>query len=248
MEHSDGVLDILERVADGDLAPEAAKQQLGRYVELGEFARLDVTEAARTGVPQVVDTERKTATEVVRIGRELAAESGQAVVNAPDEETRAELEETVADTRWYDRSQTLVLHGPDYEPPASEGSVAVTSAGTSDVPVAEGAAVIAEEMGCDVETRYDIGVSSIGRVLSAVEDLRNCDAVVVAAGREGALATVVAGLVDSPVIGLPVDTGSGMGGDGEAALLGMLQSCTYLTTVNVNAGYAAGAQAGLIAR
>jgi len=123
----------------------------------------------------------------------------------------------------------------------------VVSAGTSDAAVAGEAAVVAEEMGARVERLADVGVAALTRLVDHLEELRAADVLVVAAGREGALPTVVAGLVDTPVIGLPVSTGYGHGGEGEAALLGMLQSCTVLSTVNVDAGFVAGAQAGLVA-
>jgi phosphoribosylcarboxyaminoimidazole (NCAIR) mutase len=110
------------------------------------------------------------------------------------------------------------------------------------------AATIAGEMGATVERVADLGVAGLHRLLDALPTLREADVLVVAAGREGALPTVFAGLVDTPVIGLPVSTGYGHGGDGEATLLGMVQSCTVLTVVNVDAGFVAGAQAGLIAR
>ena len=103
-------------------------------------------------------------------------------------------------------------------------------------------------MGATVERVDDVGVAGIHRLFDALDRIRAADVLVVAAGREGALPTVVAGLVDVPLIGLPVSTGYGHGGDGEAALLGMLQSCTPLTVVNVDAGFVAGAQAGLVAR
>jgi NCAIR mutase (PurE)-related protein len=103
-------------------------------------------------------------------------------------------------------------------------------------------------MGVGIETFEDVGVASLSRVTDQLDSLREMDVLIVAAGREGALPTVVAGLVDVPVIGLPVSTGYGQGGAGEAALLGMLQSCTAISVVNVDAGFTAGAQAGLIAR
>ncbi|MGQ0535770.1 MAG: nickel pincer cofactor biosynthesis protein LarB, partial [Methanobacteriota archaeon] len=128
------------------------------------------------------------------------------------------------------------------------GVVAILAAGTSDLPVAEEARIVAEALGCEVVTRYDVGVAGLHRLLSAVERLRGADVYVAVAGREGALAPVVAGLVDKPVIGLPVSTGYGKGGAGEAALLSMLQSCAPLVTVNIDAGFVAGACAAQIAR
>jgi NCAIR mutase (PurE)-related protein len=108
--------------------------------------------------------------------------------------------------------------------------------------------MLAAEMGASVTRIDDVGVASIARTVDQTDRLREQDVIVVAAGREGALPTVIAGLMDVPVIGLPVSTGYGHGGDGEAAVLGMLQSCTALSVVNVDAGFTAGAQAGLIAR
>jgi len=241
---------LLGRVASGDVDPEEAADRLRGVGRVGDVARVDTRQGERTGIPEVVETERKTAEDLRDIARELLEGSGLAILADVDEGTRGSLTDldAAADAEWFDRSRTLVLRGPGYEPSAERGTVGVVTAGTSDVPVAEEAVVLATEMGCAVETLYDVGVSGIRRLLAELDTLRECDVVVVAAGREGALATVVAGLVAVPVIGLPVGTGSGYGGNGEAALLGMLQSCTYLTVVNVDAGFVAGGQAALVAR
>ncbi|MCO8268418.1 AIR carboxylase family protein, partial [Haloferax sp. AB510] len=146
------------------------------------------------------------------------------------------------------RAKTIVAAVPDFERPDLDATVAIATGGTSDAEAAGEAAAVLREMGVSVERIEDVGVAHLGRVLDNLDTLREADVVVVAAGREGALPTVVAGLIDTPVIGLPVSTGYGHGGDGEAAVLGMLQSCTVLSAVNVDAGYIAGAQAGLIAR
>jgi hypothetical protein len=248
MDESD-IEPLLVRVASGDLDPEAAADRLRGVGRVGDTARVDTRQGDRTGIPEVVEAERKTTDDLRGIARELLAGTGRAILAGLDEETRAALVdlEGASDAEWFDRSRTLVLYGPGYDRPTGGGTVGVVTAGTADVPVAEQAVVLAREMGCTVETLYDVGVSGIQRLLGEVDTLRECDAVVVAAGREGALATVVAGLVPVPVIGLPVGTGTGYGGDGEAALLGMLQSCTYLTVVNVDAGFVAGGQAALIA-
>jgi hypothetical protein len=240
---------VLESLAAGELSVEQARERLagaGDVSQLGEFARVDVSQAARTGVPEVVDAERKSPTEVIGIGEELLEATGRAILTGVGEQARDRLESIADAADWYERSRTLVLHAADYTRPVERGRVTIVSAGTSDIPVAQQAAVLAEEMGCTVETRYDVGVSSIGRLYAELDTLRESDCVIVAAGREGALATVVAGLIDVPVIGLPVGTGTGFAGEGEAALMGMLQSCTYLSVVNVDAGFAAGAQAALI--
>lgn len=242
--------DVLESLAAGELSVAEAREQLagaGDVTRVGEFARVDADQAARTGVPEVVDAERKSPSEVVGIGEQLLDATGRAVLTNVGTDARQQLESIADEAEWYERSGTLVAHAADYTEPIGRGQVAIVSAGTSDIPIAQQAAVLASEMGCTVETRYDVGVSSIGRLYAELDTLRESDCVVVAAGREGALATVVAGLVDVPVIGLPVGTGTGFAGNGEAALMGMLQSCTYLSVVNIDAGFAAGAQAALIA-
>jgi len=241
---------LLSRVASGEVDPDAAADRLRGVGRVGDVARVDTRQEARTGIPEVVEADRKTTEDLRGIARELLESTGRAVLAGVDEAGRTALTDLgiAADAEWFDRSRTLVLRGPDHERPVASGTVGVVTAGTSDVGVAEQAVVLATEMGCAVETLYDVGVSGIRRLLREVDTLRDCDVVVVAAGREGALATVVAGLVGAPVIGLPVGTGTGHGGDGEAALLGMLQSCTYLTVVNVDAGFVAGGQAALIAR
>jgi len=242
---------LLAAVAAGETDVATAVDRLRGIGRVGDVARVDTRQGDRTGIPEIVEAERKTVDDLRGIARELLDGTGRAILADVGEQARPELEslERAGEHRWYERSRTLVLHAPEYDPPERTGTVGVTTAGTSDVAVAQETVAIAEEMGCAVETVYDVGVSGIRRLLlDEIDRLRACDCVVVAAGREGALATVVAGLVDEPVIGLPIGTGTGMGGDGEAALLGMLQSCTYLTTVNVDAGFVAGGQAALIAR
>ncbi|MFO7927330.1 nickel pincer cofactor biosynthesis protein LarB [Natronomonas sp.] len=243
---------VLEALDRGEIAVAEARERLAGVRRIGEggteFARVDARQGERTGIPEVVEAERKTDGELLGIARELLASTGRAILTGVPESARDDLEAAAADSEVYEHSGTLVLHAEDYEPPERCGRVGVVTAGTSDIAVAEQAAALADEMGCRVETIYDVGVSAIHRLFAERETLETCDCVVVAAGREGALATVVAGLVSAPVIGLPVGTGTGYGGNGEAALLGMLQSCTYLTVVNVDAGFVAGGQAALVAR
>jgi len=228
---------VLEALAAGDISLAEARDRVRGVDRVGEFARVDSRQGDRTGIPEVVEADRKTDEEVVGIGRKLLDSTGRAILTDVSEAARADLKAAAA-----------VAHAEDHEEPDRRGTVGVVTAGTSDIAIAEQAAALAAEMGCAVETVYDVGVSAVHRLLAERETLADCDCVVVAAGREGALATVVAGLVDAPVIGLPVGTGPGYGGEGEAALMGMLQSCTYLTAVNIDAGFVAGGQAALIAR
>jgi len=245
--------EILDAVAAGELSPTEAEAELRGYARTGA-GRFDAAREGRTGVPEAVLAEGKTPGEVASMTAGAVETTGHALVTRIDDDAvdacRARLaDEHPAATVTRDaRARTLVVHGPGYERPELSATVTVVTAGTSDAAAAGEAAVVAEEMGATVEVVDDVGVAGIARVLDRLGELRAADVLVVAAGREGALPTVVAGLVDVPLVGLPVSTGYGHGGDGEAALAGMLQSCTPITVVNVDAGFTAGAQAGLVAR
>jgi NCAIR mutase (PurE)-related protein len=245
--------DILDALAAGELSPAEAEAELRGYART-DAGRFDAARETRTGVPEAVLAADKTPAEVASMTATAVETTGHALVTRADDDAvdacRARLadEHPGADLRRNDRARTLVVHGPSYELPTLAATVTVVTAGTSDAEAAGEAAVVAGEMGATVECVDDVGVAGIARVLDQLGELRAADVLVVAAGREGALPTVVAGLVDVPVIGLPVSTGYGRGGDGRAALDGLLQSCTALTVVNIDAGFVAGAQAGLIAR
>jgi NCAIR mutase (PurE)-related protein len=152
----------------------------------------------------------------------------------------------------YDPSAgVLSAHAPKYRPPEPGGCVGLLTAGTSDIPVAEEAALVISHMGCRIERGYDTGVAGVHRLLEPLKRMieSGADVLVVVAGMEGALPSVVAGLVDLPVIGVPTSTGYGLGGDGTAALYSILQSCSPgLVAVNIDNGVGAGAAAALIAR
>jgi NCAIR mutase (PurE)-related protein len=144
----------------------------------------------------------------------------------------------------------IVLREPGNEPHPTGGVIGILSAGTADIPVAEQARIIAEEMGCKVVKAYDVGIAGVHRLLEPLQEMIEAEAaaIIVAAGMEGALPSVVAGLVPTPVIGLPTSTGYGIGGGGVAALMAMLQSCCPgLVCVNIDNGVGAGATAALIA-
>lgn len=240
--------ELLAAVEAGDVAVEEALSRIEGFRRVGDVARVDHDRRDRVGVPEAVLADAKDPDDLREIVAAQVAAEDHVVVTRVDAATRDAIEGVGDRQRWHDRAGVLVVEAADHEPPEERGRVAVVSGGTSDVPVAEEARVTAAEMGCATETHYDVGVAGIHRLLGDVDDIDACDAVVVAAGREGALPTVVAGLVDAPVIGLPVSVGYGVGGGGEAALQSMLQSCAVLTVVNVDAGFVAGAQAGQIAR
>lgn len=240
--------EYLERVADGDIAIDDALREIEGFTRVGDFARIDTDRAGRIGLPEVVLGDGKPPDDLAQIAAGQIDAEGRVIVTRVSDEGRAALERLDVDAVWHERARVMVLAAEGFEPPTPAGTVAVLTGGTSDVPVAEEAAAVAEAFGCEIETAFDVGVAGIHRVLSVLDSLDGADCFVVAAGREGSLPTVVAGLVDAPVIGLPVSTGYGYGGDGEAALKGMLQSCTVLSVVNVDAGFVAGAQAAKIAR
>ena len=245
--------EVLEAVAAGELSVEAAEAKLAGYAT-GEAGRFDAARVERSGVPEAILGEMKTGSEIAALARTSLETTGRAIATRVDPEivpvVREELASEGADVsvEWSERSRWLVATTTEFERPDLDASVGVVTAGTSDAVPAGEAAMIAREMGADVHRVDDVGVASLARVVDRLEELREQDVLVVAAGREGALPTALAGLVDVPVIGLPVSTGYGHAGEGEAALSGMLQSCTALTVVNIDAGFTAGAQAGLIAR
>ncbi|WP_435197541.1 nickel pincer cofactor biosynthesis protein LarB [Natronomonas sp. EA1] len=245
--------DILERVADGTLTPAQAEAELRGHAR-NDAGRFDAAREGRTGIPEAVLAEGKTARETATMVATSVETTGHALATRVVREQAEVVEEHLADEHpeasleYDDRARTLVAHAPDYEPPELAATVGVVTAGTSDAIPAGEAAVTAGEMGATIERVDDVGVAGIHRLFDSLDGIREADVLVVAAGREGALPTVLAGLVDAPLIALPVSTGYGHGGEGQAALDGMLQSCTPLTVVNIDAGFTAGAQAGLVAR
>jgi pyridinium-3,5-biscarboxylic acid mononucleotide synthase len=217
------------------------------------FARVDPRRERRKGVPEVVLADVKTPDQVVAIARRLLHDSGRAIISRVPDATRAALEETFGESMlWerYEAARLVVLRRPDHERPSTGGRVGILTAGTGDVPRTEEAAALCREMGCDVHAFYDVGVAGLHRLVDPLRRLIDArvDVIIVAAGMDGALPSVVAGLMDVPVIGLPTSIGYGMGGRGEAALLSMLQTCAPgLAVVNIDNGIGAGAMAGIIA-
>lgn len=243
--------DTLEAVAAGELSPAEAEAELRGYVTDG-VSRFDASRQTRRGIPEAIFAAGKTPTQVASLALTALETTGRALITRVDDEQVAAVEsalETGDQAATIDRrGTTLVVRDPDIEPPSLPVTVALVTAGTVDGPVADEAHVVLEDAGVTVDRLEDVGVAALDRLLDQCERLRDADVVIVAAGREGALPTVVAGLVDTPVIGVPVSSGYGYGGNGEAALAGMLQSCTVLSVVNIDAGFVAGAQAVLIAR
>ncbi|TKX62095.1 nickel pincer cofactor biosynthesis protein LarB [Halorubrum sp. ASP1] len=245
--------ETLAALEAGDIGIEEAESRLAGYATT-DAGRFDAARERRRGIPEAILAEGKTPAEVAALATTALDTTGRALVTRADEAAASAVAAAVGDVEADatvdrdDRAGTVVVHAADFEPPSLDAAVAVVAAGTADAAVAGEAAVVAREVGAAVDRVDDVGVANLDRILDQVDRVREADAVVVAAGREGALPTVVAGLVDAPVIAAPVSTGYGVGGEGVAALECALQSCSVLTTVNVDAGFVAGAQAGLIAR
>ncbi len=252
MDHS--LDDLLADVAAGRLsaADGAARLRHLGYASVGDFALLDVSRAARKGVPEVVYAEGKSADQVIAIVRRFLEHGPVVLCSRVSDEQAAALAGAVDGTVDHDpRSRVVVVRRAEAAPPQVRGAVGVLAAGTSDVGVAGEAVAMIRAMEVDALTAFDVGVAGLHRLSTPLEEMRaaGVGALIVAAGMEGALPSVVAGLVAVPVIGLPTSTGYGFGGRGEAALMGMLQSCSPgLAVVNIDNGVGAGATAAMIAR
>ncbi len=235
-----GLEALLRDVAAGALTPAAALERLAHFpAEDLDFARLDHHRALRQGQPEVVFAERKTAAQVVAICERLEAAHGSFLCTRVTPEQDAALaarwpelvRNPVGRTAWRPAAGRAALGG---------GPVLVVTAGTSDLPVAEEAAAVLEAMGAAVERLADVGVAGLHRVLTESARLRRAAVVIVVAGMEGALPSVVGGLVAAPVIAVPTSVGYGASFSGLSALLGMLNSCAAgVTVVNIDNGFGA---------
>jgi len=233
-------------------APKSAYQVIRSTASSVVEIRSDAGREQRKGVPEIVFGETKDVAQIIVMAQGLLAGSGRAIISrlCPDLVAPVSAAFQEYTIRVHEVAHAMVICRSDYAPVHTGGHVGVISAGTSDIPVAEEAALIAEEMGCQVTCIYDVGVAGLHRLFEPLRDLlaHGVDVVVVAAGMDGALPSVVAGLVSVPVIGLPTSIGYGLGGKGVAALLSMLQTCAPgLSVVNIDNGVGAGITAALIA-
>ena len=226
---------------------EAARRVSNLHFEDLGHARVDHARAARQGFPEVVFGVGKTRAQVCEIVEAIARRSPNLLVTRTDEETFGEVRNVCTEAEWHPAARMIRVMRDRAERGA--GTVLVVTAGTSDIPVAEEAALTAEAMGNRVERIWDAGVAGIHRLMAERERLRAARVLVVAAGMEGALPSVVGGLVSVPVIAVPTSVGYGASFGGVAALLGMLNSCSSnVTVVNIDNGFGAGFVAGLINR
>jgi NCAIR mutase (PurE)-related protein len=246
--------DVLRRLIAGELTEDEALRELRslQLQELGGKARLDLGRFMRRGIPEVVLATGKAPADAARLAVALAQQQGQGLISRMSAEHRAALVDA-ADTGHmtiveYANSARVIRKG--FAPERLNGKVGILTAGTSDIPVADESRMVIEACGLSTRLEADLGVAGLHRFVAPLGAIMEwgADVMVVAAGMDGVLPGLVAGLVDVPVIGLPVSSGYGRGGAGEAALGTMLQSCsTGLVVVNIDNGIGAGAAAVLIA-
>lgn len=222
--------------------------------EIDDVAKLDIYRDKRCGIPEVILAEGKKPKWVAELLIEMAKEKGIALATRVNEECFKEVKRLLPSNlrlKHYEKAKMAVVSKPGYKIQKKNGKVGLIAAGTADIPVAEEAKLTMELLGCCVITAYDVGVAGIHRLFSPLEKMlrEKISCIVVVAGMEGALPTVVKGLVDVPVIGVPASIGYGYGGKGESALMTMLQSCSPgLVVVNIDNGFGAGCAAVLIAK
>jgi pyridinium-3,5-biscarboxylic acid mononucleotide synthase len=250
-----GVKEILEKTVKGILTVEEAEKllRLQAIAEVDGIAKIDCNREHRKGVPEIILAENKLTSDLIEIVKLMLSENGRVIVSRCSAEHISALKDSLSEQVTCDvnhRARTVVVRRKGYTVEITGGKIGVLTAGTVDIPVAEEAKVIAQEMGCQVFAAYDVGVAGIHRILEPLKDfiLKDVDVIVVVAGREGALSSVVAGMVNVPVIGVPTSNSYGFGEKGVATLMAMLQSCSLgLAVVNIDSGVAAGAVATLIA-
>jgi NCAIR mutase (PurE)-related protein len=249
---------ILEDVKKGKITVDSAEQKLREhFLDVYQIARLDINREHRTGVPEMVLAQDKSIGQIVNITLSLLDSVGRVIITRLPEERAIELKNELVKQKiekrgnivFHPEAQVFIVRDKKFKLIPTGGKVGIITAGTSDIPVAEEIRAISDELGCDTYLAYDVGVSGAHRLIEPLKEMvtKNVDVLTVLAGREGALPTLIAGLVDIPVIGVPISTGYGLKGKGKTALYAMLQSCSPLVVVNIDAGFVAAAVASRIA-
>ncbi len=246
---------LLSELSSGKITIDEAERRIRLLaVREMEIACLDLSREARKGVPEIVLAEGKDDASLKKIVRAFLEESGRVIVTRISEEKLEALRSSLAEkfeVKYSAVGRVAVIHDRGSAYPEKHGAVSLITAGTADIRVAEESRFVLEEMGCAVHSYYDVGIAGLHRVFPAVRDSldKDVDAIIVFAGMEGALASVISSLVPVPVIGVPTSSGYGFGGRGEGALTAMLQSCSPgLVVVNIDNGVGAAVAAALISR
>jgi pyridinium-3,5-biscarboxylic acid mononucleotide synthase len=239
---------LLKEIKSGTRTIEEAMEVLRTfpYTDLG-FARIDHHREIRTGYPEIVYCAGKTTVQVREIFRVMIERENNIMGTRANPEMYETVKSIAAEAVWF--SEARIISVQKKKPEKPDSNIAVITAGTSDIPVAEEAAVTAELLGNNVLRIYDAGVAGIHRLVDKLPEIRSCRVIIVIAGMEGALASVVGGLVDKPVIAVPTSVGYGASFGGISALLAMLTSCSSgVTVVNIDNGFGAGFSASMINR
>ena len=242
------IKELLEKVQSGKVDINQAIEKLRSlpYDDLG-FAKIDTHRAVRRGFPEVIFCEGKTAEQISNIAQRMIKDNNVILAMRADEDKYKAVKKEVSQVEYNKLARAMVIG--EKPAPKSRGTILVVTAGTADLPVSEEAALTAEVLGNRVERLSDVGVAGVHRLLHNIEKIQSARVIVVAAGMEGALPGVVAGLVDKPVIAIPTSVGYGASFHGLSALLTMLNSCAPgLGVVNIDNGFGAGYLAGLINR
>ena len=246
--HPQKILELLNKIRGKKISPQKAFEDLKTlpFEDLG-FARVDLHRHLRKGFPEVIYGQGKSVEQIVKIARKIK-NSGSAVLGTRiEKEIFQKLKINFPEAEYYPQAKIFILRPKNKGKVKLKGKILVISAGTSDIPVAEEAALTCEVMGNRVERLYDVGVAGIHRFLAHLNKLKKAKVIIVAAGMEGALPSVVGGLVDKPVIAVPTSIGYGASFGGIASLLAMLNSCASgVTVVNIDNGFGAGCAASLI--
>jgi hypothetical protein len=246
------LLDVLERVRTGALGAAEAAETIGAlpYAEVAHAVgstMIDHHRELRTGIPEIVYGASKTPEQIVGAMKELAAKSGGAIATRVDSAKAAAVKAALPGVVVHELARVLVLGAPVARPAAAK--IAVVAAGTSDLPAAEEAALVCEFLGAPVVRISDVGVAGLHRLLARMDDIRSAEVVICVAGMEAALPSVMGGLIDKPLIGLPTSVGYGVAMDGLVALAAMLTSCAPgITVVNIDNGVGAAVAAVRVAR
>jgi hypothetical protein len=249
--------EILQALASGEISVNEAEKALRMHAlnEVGNIGLLDGNRHERSGVPEVVFAETKAVDYLINIIKAMVERNDVVLLTRMNQNKLERIEKAypnlIHEVSGTEDHLTVLVHTKDWSDPPSSGKIAIMTAGTSDITFAYEAVAIARLMGVEVLTFFDVGVAGIHRLIEPIKNVidEDVDAVVVFAGMEGALPTVVASLIDIPVIGVPVPTGYGFGGKGETALASMLQSCAPgLAVVNIGNGLGGGSVASLIAK
>jgi len=246
--HKAEIIRLLEQYSRGELKlDETAERLVTSGLEEMGFATLDTDRHRRTGIPEVIYSEGKTPQQLADIAGRLHERGIPILATRANREKYDAVLKQVPGAIYHELARTIIYKAEEQHP--SKNYIAVVSAGTSDMPVSEEAAVTAEFLGSRVERIYDVGVAGIHRLFNRMDLISNAAVVIVVAGMEGALASVVGGLVDKPVIGVPCSAGYGANFGGVSALLAMLNSCAAgVSVVNIDNGFGAACQAHLITK